>query len=301
MLALAALTGVQGTAEAPIRGLGFGSWLRTCSVVSLALAVIAVWLAEADRAALRPVDPAHASAIPPRPDVRPSLRPSQPVLVVRESGRLADLFVALDYRLEDVRAGTASVPRVFLARMPGEFGAVTEIALKKRLFLKATLPLVLAANEAIMEERRRLERVAASRAPGRVPNREEAAWLAETAARYGIASGDLDALLQRVDIVPPSLALAQAAIESGWGTSRFAREEQALFGQRLYAGGSGMVPAGLAPGSRFRVQSFPHLAEAVRSYIHNLNTHSAYREFRRARASSPAGPAARRSGASGGP
>jgi Bax protein len=110
-------------------------------------------------------------------------------------------------------------------------------------------------------------------------------WLDETAERYGSKSADPADLLTHVDIVPPSLAIAQAAEESGWGTSRFAREGNALFGQRAYkAHRKGIVPVERPEGTSFRVRAFDHLIDGVKSYMHNLNSHPAYRDFREARA-----------------
>ena len=102
---------------------------------------------------------------------------------------------------------------------------------------------------------------------------------------YGLDSLDFDALLKRVDIVPPSLAIAQAAEESGWGTSRFAREGNALFGQRAYkASKKGIVPKERPDGTNFRVRAFDHLIDGVKAYVHNLNSHFAYEDFRDLRA-----------------
>ena len=87
-------------------------------------------------------------------------------------------------------------------------------------------------------------------------------------------------MLRRVDIIPPSLAVAQAAEETGWGTSRFVRHGNALFGERIYRGTDGMVPHRIPKGPSFRVRRFGHLLAAVGAYASNLNTHPAYAGFR---------------------
>jgi Bax protein len=87
-----------------------------------------------------------------------------------------------------------------------------------------------------------------------------------------------------VDVVPPSLALAQAAEESGWGTSRFASVGNSLFGQRVWKRGAGMTPAERDTRARFEVRKFAKLESSVAAYIHNLNSHAAYRGFRDERA-----------------
>src|SRR5690606_19969249 len=111
------------------------------------------------------------------------------------------------------------------------------------------------------------------------------ARLASLAEEYGVPDRDIDKLLLKVDIVPPSLALAQSIEESGWGTSYFARTGNALFGQRGWGSDTpGMAPAVQKAGDTFRVRAFPWVLDAVKAYVHNLNTHPAYAELRRLRA-----------------
>ena len=101
---------------------------------------------------------------------------------------------------------------------------------------------------------------------------------------YGAEPGDAADLLSRIDVVPPSLALAQAAQESGWGTSRFARNANALYGQRSWGSDADGLKPAKAKRQDFRVRAFPDLLSAVRSYMHNLNSHRAYAELRQRRA-----------------
>jgi Bax protein len=112
----------------------------------------------------------------------------------------------------------------------------------------------------------------------------ERAFLVHLAAQYEVPEGDLDELQRRVDVVPASLALAQGAEESGWGTSRFARQGNAVFGQRTFRKGDGLVPLRRAQGQRYEVKAFNSLYTSVRSYVWNLNTHFAYKSFRSKRA-----------------
>lgn len=155
---------------------------------------------------------------------------------------------------------------------------------RKLWFIKTVTPLVIHANERILRDRLRIEILKVYTDAGIELDRSEAQWLNRIARRYKLAKLDFKALLRRVDIVPPSLALAQAAEESGWGRSRFAREGNALFGQRVYRGKSGIVPKERAEGEVYRVRAFDSALHAVRAYKHNLNTHSAYEVFRRQRA-----------------
>ncbi len=155
-----------------------------------------------------------------------------------------------------------------------EYAEITDTSRRKQRFIEITVPLVRQANREIQELRGRIE--AALRAD------ERPAWLEETARRFGIDDlKDGRALLRRIDVVPVSLAVAQAAVESGWGTSRFARAGNALFGQRTWRA----EDAGLAPerAEGFRVRQFETLLAGVRAYMHNINSHPAYGSFRRTR------------------
>jgi Bax protein len=108
-------------------------------------------------------------------------------------------------------------------------------------------------------------------------------WLMVMAERYGFERVSIEALLKRVDIIPPSLALAQAAEESGWGTSRFVREGNAVFGQWTYSNTGSLVPSRRDVGKKHRVRTFNSLLDSVRAYAHNLNTHRAYGKLRQLR------------------
>ena len=193
------------------------------------------------------------------------------------------LFDTADYRLGEVRSGATAVPRILVEHMPKDLHEV-ETAERKRLFIKLALPLILAANERTLTERRRLLGLRAT--AFRIDEIADAgarAWAERLRERYGVKSGDLDTLLRHVDAIPPSLALAQAAEESGWGTSRFTREGNALFGQRTYAPGNGIVPVGRSDGERFEVRVYDSLAASVASYMANLNRHEAYVALRTVR------------------
>lgn len=191
------------------------------------------------------------------------------------AARLDAAFTRMGYRLEAVAKG-ARVPALFLPAMPGDLDELPVVEDKKHVFLRLMLPLVLVVNEEIVEDRRRLEAMIAGR------EKRDESWLAELAGRYGIESATPAQLLRRVDMVPPSLALAQAAEESGWGTSRFVREANNLFGHV----GDDVAPQDDPTGAR--MAAFASLHEAVRAYVHNLNTHAAYDPLRRARAAARA-------------
>lgn len=193
-------------------------------------------------------------------------------------------FERLGYDFALVRAGALEVPPVYLQAMPADMGDLQEPEMRKRIFFKTVLPLILRVNEDIRADRHRVSYIRQLIDAGRYVSGADRQWLARLMGRYDVADGDVDELLQRLDVIPPSLALAQAAEESGWGTSRFAREGNALFGQYTTATDGHLVPTGLEDRPGIRVQAFNRLLDSVHAYALNLNTHSAYRRFRNVRA-----------------
>lgn len=201
---------------------------------------------------------------------------------LRKVQDLAKGFKEIGYHLDDVR-DDARVPRVFLAELPHDLHETAEVSLKKTVFFKMMLPLILNENERILADRNRLHRIKTSKALGAKIEARDRLWLVVLAERYKLKDENLDVLLRRVDIVPPSLAMAQAAEESGWGTSRFARSANALYGQWTTADSQGIVPEDRPEGMDHKVRAFDNLAQSVSAYMRNLNTHRAYREFRKHR------------------
>ncbi len=199
--------------------------------------------------------------------------------------------------LDRVREGVQMVPRAELSDLPDRLSQVDHARERKRLFIKTLLPAVLQANAAIRAERQFVQTLIALEIPADQLPAEMRAKLERLAEKYQVAPGNLAELKRRVDIVPPALVLAQAAIETGWGTSRFAQQGNAIFGQHTRDPDEpGMVPEGLEDPS-FRVRAFETVTGAVEAYLRNLNTHPAYAELRarraaaRARGDYPDGPA----------
>ena len=137
-------------------------------------------------------------------------------------------------------------------------------------------------NEEILADRVKLELLQSTLLAGQEINDVQSKWLYNLSKSYDVTPGNITELLNRVDAVSPALALAQAAQESGWGRSRFAIKGNALFGQRTWDKGFGMVPKRRS--GKYEVKSFPSLIDSVRSYARNLNIHPAYRDFRLLRA-----------------
>ncbi len=198
-------------------------------------------------------------------------------------GNLARKFSSLNYDFELLPSIGGFVPRLFVAHLPSDMRQIRIPEKRKAIFLKAVLPLILKVNDEVRAERRRLHRLGAMIDRNRRVLAADRLWLAAMGERYGTGRGDLKGLLRRVDNIPPSLALAQAAEESGWGTSRFAIEGNALFGQWTFAGSRKLIPRERENGQSHGVRSFASLLDAVRAYLHNLNTHRAYRGFRKVR------------------
>jgi Bax protein len=235
--------------------------------------------------------PAHAYPLVPSMKVDATAKiaapraPQKPtrIMLVGSTDKLSDVFERIGYQLDGVRRH-GEVPRLFLATLPRDLSKIRVAADRKSLFIKSALPLILHVNELILAERARIIALKTRLDQGEKLHADETAWLDQTRERYELEKLDFAEMLQRIDIIPPSLALAQGAEESGWGTSRFAREGNALFGQRIFKGTRGIVPMKRDRGQKHRVRAFGHLIDGVKAYADNLNTHSAYKLLREVRA-----------------
>ena len=184
-----------------------------------------------------------------------------------------------------------SVPRIFLAKLPVELPSVQNARDKKRLFTSAMLPIILRANELIIADRGALLTIRHRMEEGISLRNSEKKWLQDKSKQYKVRRhaqftlADIDLLLFRADVIPPSLAIAQAAMESGWGTSRFAQAGNALFGEWVWGEASdGLLPLERDEGKNHKVKSFDYLLDSVLSYMTNLNRHPSYRDLRLRRA-----------------
>lgn len=211
-------------------------------------------------------------------------KPGNVMVITNNAVKLHQTFRSLGYHLERVRSGEQAVPRLYLASLPTDLHRLNSVQTRKAVFIKTILPLILRANEEIAYRRQRLIILKGHLANGKTLSPADSLWLETMAERYEVANRNINELLNRVDIIPPSLALAQAAEESGWGTSRFAQEGNALFGQRTSKESAGIVPRGVSKDQNIKVKSFGQLYDGIRSYVHNLNVHRAYRHMRKARA-----------------
>ena len=191
---------------------------------------------------------------------------------------IEQLFKDTNYSLSEVRKSKKVKP-IRLSLLPNEIRQIENANKRKNLFIQIILPLILEENNVIILDRKRLFSILNKNKN----SKKEINWLNSKFKQYGVLNKDIPTLKVRMDIVPVSLAIAQAAKETGWGTSRFALEGNALFGQWTWSG-DGIKPAGAESDTKHKVMKFNVLKASVRAYQRNLNTHSSYKNFRHLRA-----------------
>lgn len=180
-----------------------------------------------------------------------------------------------------LKSGAKEVPPIFLAALPDDLKATRNADRRKAVFVTVVLAHVLWANDRLREDRARIERLHRANISEKSMRTRDRKWLARMTKRYGTKPMAFDELLERVDVVPPRLAIAQAVQESGWGTSRFARAGNALFGQHAPVGDGAMTAKG---DTAVGMKAFDTIQRSVQSYMVNLNRHRAYERFRSMRA-----------------
>ena len=203
-------------------------------------------------------------------------QPSDAILL--SAATIEELFKSTNYNLKDVRKNKLVKP-ISLDLLPKEIVKIESAKKRKDLFIQIILPLVIDENNSI-----KLDRIKLFSILNKSKNtKAEQVWLNVKFKQYGVVNKDLSTLKIRMDEVPVSMAIAQAAKETGWGTSRFAQEGNALFGQWTWSG-EGIKPADAEDDSTHKVMRFKVLQASVKAYQRNLNTHSSYKDFRNARA-----------------
>ena len=198
-------------------------------------------------------------------------------LVRYTTSEINSLFEEVDYDLKDVRK-TKLVKPVDIGLLPKEIKKIANIKKRKEMFIKIILPLIVKENSKIRVDRKRLFTILNKNSNTDI----EKKWLEKKYKQYGVKKNDLSTLKIRMDEIPVSLAIAQAAKETGWGTSRFALKGNALFGQWTWSG-EGLKPKNADQGKDHRVMKFHSLQLSVRAYLRNLNTHSTYKNLRKVR------------------
>tara|TARA_B100000886_G_scaffold184357_1_gene126502 strand:- start:1088 stop:2614 length:1527 start_codon:yes stop_codon:yes gene_type:complete len=187
------------------------------------------------------------------------------------------LFEDVEYDLKTVRYQKKVKP-IYFTQFPKDLDEIKDTKLKKETFIKIVLPLVVAENEKILDDKIKLKRIISKK----MTSDKEKSWLRLKLREYKVKNSDIAELNKRMDIIPVSIALAQAAKESGWGTSRFALEGNAIFGQWTWTG-QGIEPLNKGKNEGHKILRFPILRASVKAYKNNLNTHKGYSEFREKR------------------
>ncbi len=278
--------------ESARKGLGPRPFLLGSGIAAVVVAVggglgLAVWLAPVSQEGAEGGEPAEPEAEEEVEEeaelVIPEAAPLPPSELERIPGESGEELLARLRRLgaPEWPPDSRLVP-VTTAELPTDL-AELRAEQRKEVFFRVLTPIVLAENDRLRQAREFVQQ-AAERLGELSP--DEQRRLDELAAYYrveGDGEGRIERLLHRLDEVPVSLALAQAANESGWGTSRFTREGNNLFGEWTWTE-EGLVPEQREAGKTHRVRAFPSLRASVRSYLHNLNTHRAYAGFRERRA-----------------
>ncbi len=196
-------------------------------------------------------------------------------------------FNNVDYDLDKIRQG-GPVPRLFLKDIPDDFNRIRDYEKKKLLFIKIMLPSILKVNEELDKERAKFIVLKSKIEKGGLLDTKDKAFFNKLCVKYKVTTtidgaegrniliNKLDDKIGRISV---SLALAQTINESAWGSSRFAREGNALFGEWAWDG-SGMIPRGRPEGEIYTVKSFKNIRDSIRSYARNLNAHDAYDKIR---------------------
>ncbi len=227
---------------------------------------------------------------------------SQEVIVFGSIDTVIDWLQAENWWGEEKHGEQLYSPHTMITGIPESWQQAAQqlpVAQKKEIFYRFMLPLVLHANDMILDRRERLRRMAAAVNNEEAPADEDLAWLreaapllrimnSEAAATLGDSSAEvlsvIEQALYKLDIIPAGLALGQAAYESGYGTSRFAVQGNALYGQWTF-GGEGLVPEQQRSNlGDHRIAAFDWPFDSVRGYFINLSSHPAYEELRRLRA-----------------
>ena len=188
-----------------------------------------------------------------------------------------NLFEDVEYDLNTVRYEKKVKP-IYFTQFPKDLDEIQSVKLKKETFIKIVLPLIVAENEKILDDRFKLKKITSKK----ITTDQEKQWLRQKFLEYKVKKGNVEELKIKMDIIPVSIALAQAAKESGWGTSRFALEGNAIFGQWTW-NGKGIEPLLKDKSKNHKILRFPILRASVKAYQNNLNTHKSYIKFREKR------------------
>ena len=201
---------------------------------------------------------------------------------ISQAREMIDIFKKYNFTIDSfIKDQSANL--IIFSSLPKDFMDINSVSERKNLFINTLLPIAFIENLKILDDRKKILDWW-SQSNGETYQREFwPNWLYDVSDKYDYEGSNIGELLMRVDIVPLSLALAQAAIESGWGTSRYLREGNALYGQYTFDKSLGLRPQDRDEDKNFYVRKFINLSDSTRSYLKNINTHNAYVKFRQKR------------------
>lgn len=201
------------------------------------------------------------------------------VSTLSSTSEMIEAFEESDFLLDDFFSNTSTSLIVF-SSFPDDFNSMEPIEMKKELFKKVMINIIYIENKKILELRKRILSWWTKTDGEEVSKDYWPEWLKEISRTYNHNNNNIGNLLIKVDIIPISLALSQSIIESGWGSSRYARQGNAFFGQRTLDEDNSMTPLNQNSDAPIYIKKFRNLSESVESYIMNLNVHDAYKDFR---------------------
>lgn len=201
---------------------------------------------------------------------------------ISQAKEMIDIFKKYNFTIDSfIKDQSANL--IIFSSLPKDFMDINSVSERKNLFINTLLPIAFIENLKILDDRKKILDWW-SQSNGETYQREFwPNWLYDVSDEYNYEGSNIGELLMRVDVVPLSLALAQAAIESGWGTSRYLREGNALYGQYTFDKSLGLKPQDRDEDKNFYVRKFINLSDSTRSYLKNINTHNAYVKFRQKR------------------
>ena len=207
---------------------------------------------------------------------------SKSVDYISQADEMLEIFKKYEFSVDSF-LNDESANLIIFSSLPDDFMEIKSVNERKKLFINTLLPIIYSENLKILEDRKKILDWW-NESQGENFSRDFwPSWLFELSEKYETSDSNLGNLLIKVDIIPISMALAQAAIESGWGTSRYLREGNAIYGQYTFEKDRGIRPERRESNEKFFIKKFSNLSESTRSYFKNINTHRAYDDFREER------------------
>ena len=207
---------------------------------------------------------------------------SKSVDYISQADEMLEIFKKYEFSVDSF-LNDESANLIIFSSLPDDFMEIKSVNERKKLFINTLLPIIYSENLKILEDRKKILDWW-NESQGENFSRDFwPSWLFELSEKYETSDSNLGNLLMKVDVIPISMALAQAAIESGWGTSRYLREGNAIYGQYTFEKDKGIRPERRESNEKFFIKKFSNLSESTRSYFKNINTHRAYVDFREER------------------